>query len=148
VEEVGIILEVTPKVTPDGYIQLKLHPEVSSVDRVDENNIAIIDKRTAETEVIIKDGKTIVIGGLMETKRTETINRIPFLGDIPLLGFLFSHRQLNPNQKKELLIFVTARIVRDDEGSLLAYKTGIITSPSRPLKLDLREIKLNGIRRR
>ena len=140
-KEVGIILEVTPKVTPDGYVQLKLIPEVSSVDRVDDNDIPIIDKRTADTEVVIKDGKTIVIGGLIETKRTETVDKMPFLGDIPVIGTLFSHKTVTPNQQKELLIFVTARIVNDNEGNLLAYKTGIVTSPSRPLKLDLRQIK-------
>lgn len=142
-EDVGIILEVTPKVTPDGYVQLKLTPEVSSADRVDVNNINIVEKRIADTEVIIKDGQTIVIGGLIETRKTEVIKKVPFLGDIPGIGRMFTHTTIDPNQQKELLIFVTARIVKQNEAGLLAYKSGIVTSPPRPLKLDVREIKLD-----
>jgi len=140
--DIGIILVVTPHVTLDGHIRLSLQPEVSSADAVDENNINIINKRVAQTEVIIKDGQTIVIGGLIENKKTEATSKIPVLGDIPLLGKMFSHKTINPDSQKELLIFVTARILDEKEKGAIGYKSGIITSPPRPLKMELKDINL------
>ena len=138
-EDVGIILTVLPHVTPDGHIHLVLQPEVSSADKNDADNIAIIQKRIAQTEVIIRDGQTIVIGGLIETKNNVTTTKIPMLGDIPVLGRLFSHSSSTPS-KDELLIFVTARVVKENEKGAAAFKSGIITSPPRQLKTDLREV--------
>jgi len=138
-EDVGIILTVLPHVTPDGHIHLVLQPEVSSADTVDADNIAIIQKRIAQTEVIIKDGQTIVIGGLTETKKNIVTTKVPVMGDIPILGRLFSHNTNTPS-KDELLIFVTARVIREGEKGAAAFKSGIITSPPRVLKTDLREI--------
>ncbi|MCP4652169.1 MAG: hypothetical protein GY858_02140 [Candidatus Omnitrophica bacterium] len=141
-EDVGIILTVTPHVTPDRHIKLKLQPEVSSADEVDAaTNIHIVSKRIAQTEVIIKDGQTIVIGGLIEAKKTELIKKVPFLGSIPFVGKMFSHRNTNPNEQKELLIFVTAKILEDTDEGLIGHTTGIKLSPSRPFKLDLKAIK-------
>jgi len=138
-EDVGIILTVLPHVTPDGHIRLVLQPEVSSADKTDADSIAIIQKRIAQTEVIIKDGQTIVIGGLVETNNNVATTKIPVLGDIPVLGRLFSHSASTPT-KDELLIFVTARVVKESEKGAAAFKSGIITSPPRPFKTDLREI--------
>jgi type IV pilus assembly protein PilQ len=139
-EDVGIILTVLPHVTPDGHIHLVLQPEVSSADTVDADNIAIIQKRIAQTEVIIKDGQTIVIGGLTETKKNIVTTKVPVMGDIPFLGRLFSHNTNTPS-KDELLIFVTARVIRENEKGAAAFKSGIITSPPRVLKTDLREVR-------
>jgi type IV pilus assembly protein PilQ len=138
-EDVGIILTVLPHVTPDGHIHLVLQPEVSSADSVDADNIAIIQKRIAQTEVIIRDGQTIVIGGLVETKNNTVKTKVPVLGDIPMLGRLFSHNSTSPS-KDELLIFVTARVVKESEKGAVAFKSGIITSPPRPFKTDLHDI--------
>ena len=140
--DVGVILTVTPHVTPDGHIRLNLAPEVSSADKVDSTSgINIIEKRIVTTEVNIKDGQTVVIGGLIENRKTEAVSKIPFLGDIPLVGNFFKHTTTDPDSKVELLIFVTARVVREDEGQgkLVGYDSGIVTEQPRAYKMELRE---------
>ena len=142
--DIGVILKVTPRVTPDGHILLNLHPQVSSVTGNDANNIPIIGTRNADTTVMIKDGQTIVIGGLIATSKTEANNGLPFLSDIPLLGkLLFQSTKVDPNTKTELLIFVTARILHDTESSPVGLESSIVTNPQRPMKLDLREREVN-----
>jgi len=143
-QEVGVILTVTPQVSPDGHVKLKLKPEVSSIVGYNSGtSIPIIDKRTAETEVVIKDGQTIIIGGLVTNEKTYNTTKVPFLGDLPLLGKLFSHKEESPT-KSDLLIFVTARVVKENEGSVLAMDSGLKLSPLRPLKLKLRDAVLEG----
>ena len=73
-----------------------------------------IDTRSVETQVLVADGQTVVLGGIYETERRETISKVPFLGDIPAIGGLFRNKQRIDN-KSELLIFVTPRIL--EEGS-------------------------------
>ena len=73
-----------------------------------------MDTRSVETQVLVRDGQTVVLGGIYETERRETINKVPFLGDIPGVGFLFRSKT-NVSNKAELLIFVTPRIL--SEGS-------------------------------
>jgi len=75
-----------------------------------------IDTRAVETQVLVEDGQTVVLGGIYETERRETVNKVPFLGDIPAIGFLFRSTQMK-NDKSELLIFVTPRIL--EEGSTI-----------------------------
>jgi type IV pilus assembly protein PilQ len=75
-----------------------------------------IDTRAVETQVLVQDGQTVVLGGIYETERRETITKVPFLGDIPAVGALFRSKQLQ-NDKSELLIFVTPRIL--EEGSTI-----------------------------
>jgi type IV pilus assembly protein PilQ len=98
-------LEVTPQITPDNNIIMDL--------RVHKDNI---DTRAVETQVLVEDGQTVVLGGIYETERRETITKVPFLGDIPAIGVLFRSKQLQ-NDKSELLIFVTPRIL--EEGSTI-----------------------------
>jgi len=144
-QNVGINLEVTPQISPDGHIKLKLKPEVSNiVDYIGEdmNQRPITSTRTAETEVIIRDGMTVVIAGLVKEKDSKTVKKIPILGDIPLLGRLFSSEETGtseePREKTDLLVFVTARIVTDrndtpDESEALAG------AQVRPFKLEARK---------
>jgi type IV pilus assembly protein PilQ len=73
-----------------------------------------IDTRSIETQVLVRDGQTVVLGGIYETERRETVSKVPFLGDIPGLGVLFRSTQ-NVTNKAELLIFVTPKIL--SEGS-------------------------------
>jgi len=102
-----------------------------------------MSERYAETEVVIKSGQTIVIGGLIETKRTKSIHKIPLLGDIPLLGFFFTHKTIEPNEKSELLIFVTAKVLEEKkEQRLLAYESDLVNNFKRPFKLKLKEVNL------
>ena len=71
-----------------------------------------IDTRSVETQVLVRDGQTVVLGGIYETERRETVNKVPFLGDIPGIGFLFRSKT-NTSNKAELLIFVTPRILTE-----------------------------------
>jgi type II secretory pathway component GspD/PulD (secretin) len=146
---VGVSLEVTPRVSPDGRIKLKIKPEVSSLlgyasTREGVNEGPITSTRSAETEVQIKDGQTVVIGGLIKDESLLTIKKIPILGDIPLLGLLFTRKEVgptaSPTERTDLLIFVTARIIKETTEPLLAYETGLTTSP-RPFKLEERKLK-------
>ena len=141
-QNVGVNLQVTPQISPDGHIKLKLKPEVSNIiDYIgsDENRRPITSTRTAETEVIIKDGMTVVIAGLVKESDATTDKKIPWLGDLPLLGKLFSSRQVGtdeePREKTDLLVFVTARILKEGEAS--GSPGGV---QGRPFKTQTREI--------
>lgn len=120
-QNVGIILKVTPFITSDGFVEMIVAPEISSVSDSSvnitggTNNVVaapIINIRSADTVVVTPDGQTIVIGGLMQTQKVKTENKVPLLGDIPLLGALFKHK-VTSDAKTELLIFLTPTIVRD-----------------------------------
>ncbi|MGC9326474.1 MAG: type II secretion system protein GspD [Candidatus Hinthialibacter sp.] len=114
-EDIGIILQVTPFITQDGLVELMLAPEISSISE-DTVKISegiegqIINKRSADTVVVTPNGKTVVIGGMMEDNNAETITKVPLLGDIPLLGMAF-RRTVKNNTKTELLIFLTPYVV-------------------------------------
>jgi len=145
-QKVGISLEVTPQINPDGYIKLKLKPEVSDIDDYIEEAgkklQAITVTRTAETEVQVKDGQTVVIGGLVKDKISTTVKKIPILGDIPILGFFFSRREVgtdeDPREQTDLLIFVTATIIKETDEALVAWQSNLVTSPPKPFKLEMR----------
>ncbi len=118
-QDVGIILRVTPFITPEGMIEMIVAPEISTLtDQTipisSTTNSPVIAKRSAETVVVIPNQKTVVIGGLMENKKTENVKKIPLLGDIPLLGNLF-RRTVKDSAKTELLIFLTPTIIDSNE---------------------------------
>jgi len=112
-EDVGIILNVIPHVGHDGYITMYLHPEVSEVTGWTEDDQPIIATREATTYARVKQGETIVIGGLIENHQTDEEVKVPFLGDIPLLGYLFKNT-LENSKETELVIFVTPHLIGDD----------------------------------
>ena len=112
-------LTVTPQVTPDNNIIMDLKVHKDNVGEIISTGglggtVPSIDTRAVETQVLVKDGQTVVLGGIYETERRETINKVPVLGDIPYLGAAFRSKQ-RTNNKAELLIFVTPRIL--EEGS-------------------------------
>jgi type IV pilus assembly protein PilQ len=114
-------LEVTPQITPDNNIIMDLRVHKDNVGDIISTGglggtVPSIDTRAVETQVLVEDGQTVVLGGIYETERRETITKVPFLGDIPALGALFRSKQLQ-NDKSELLIFVTPRIL--EEGSTI-----------------------------
>jgi general secretion pathway protein D len=118
-ESVGIILNVTPHINPDGLVTLDVAPEISQLTAQTVSvgpgvNAPIIADRSATSRVGIRDGNTIVIGGLMQDQKTLTVNKIPLLGDIPLIGSLFSRTQLDKT-KTELLIFLTPHVAQQPE---------------------------------
>jgi type IV pilus assembly protein PilQ len=105
-------LDVTPSITPDGKVQMQLNITSDSPAGTAPNGEIILNKNEVNTNVLVDNGETVVLGGIFEqeTKSSQTI--VPFLGDIPYLGRLF-RKDLKSDNKRELLIFVTPRIVND-----------------------------------
>lgn len=110
--EAGIILKCTPRVNEDGIITVKVHTEVSSPMYVEDMKAYRFQKRSADTIVRLKDGQTMVIGGLIGSDEAKQMSKIPFLGDIPILGNLFKHIQKSKSDT-EVMIFLTAHEVED-----------------------------------
>jgi type IV pilus assembly protein PilQ len=109
-------LSVTPQITPDDRIIMDL---TVTQDTVGENVFSAtgglvpsIDTRKVVTQVLVNDGETVVLGGIFETERRETENKVPFLGDLPGVGVLFKSKS-RVSDKRELLIFVTPKILRE-----------------------------------
>lgn len=110
--EAGIILKCTPRVNEDGIITVKVHTEVSSPMYVEDMKAYRFQKRSADTIVRLKDGQTMVIGGLIGSDEAKQMSKVPFLGDIPILGNLFKHIQKSKSDT-EVMIFLTAHEVMD-----------------------------------
>lgn len=110
--EAGIILKCTPRVNEDGIITVKVHTEVSSPMYVEDMKAYRFQKRSADTIVRLKDGQTMVISGLIGSDEAKQMSKIPFLGDIPILGNLFKHIQKSKSDT-EVMIFLTAHEVND-----------------------------------
>jgi type IV pilus assembly protein PilQ len=112
---VGIKLTVTPTINSDGRISMEIHPSVSQVSPTITpvaGGAPGIDTRSADTNVIVRNGETIVIGGLISDTQSEAVFKVPLLGDIPLLGALFRKKSVT-RDRRELLIFVTPKIMED-----------------------------------
>lgn len=114
--ETGIKLTVTPHVSGDNRILLDLHPENNSYD-YDSKGEIVISTQEAKTKVVVADGETVVIGGLTRNESQESESGIPFLKDIPLIGNLFKYTRKSV-VKKDLVIFVTPRIIRNYVGNV------------------------------
>jgi type IV pilus assembly protein PilQ len=113
-------LKVTPLITPDNRVVLDLDVADDSVGQLVSSatggSVPSIDTRQIITQVLVNDGQTVVLGGILDTTKSKTANKVPWLGDIPVLGNLFKSTT-NVNNKTELLIFITPKILR--EGSNL-----------------------------
>ena len=121
-KEFGVRLNFTPTVAPDGMIHMKVRPEVSSLDFTQALTISgfLIPALTtdrAESEVVLRDGQSFAMAGLLDNRVTDEFNKIPWIGDVPILGNLFKSRQLTKS-KNELLIVVTPRIVHPSDTEL------------------------------
>ena len=130
-EDIGIILTVTPHISGDGMVELEVEPEISTVlpETVkisDTVQASTFGKRSAKTRVIVPDGQTVVIGGLMDDKEEETVRKVPLLGDIPLLGGLFRRKTVEKSQT-ELLIFLTPHVVTGKTAAALRAQPDRIT---------------------
>lgn len=106
---VGIILLVHPRVNDDGNITLRVHPVVSTVSAI-SNGLPQTSAREAETIVRVKDGDTIVIGGLIRDDDVKAMSKIPFLGDLPILGYLFKN-EYRDHRRSEVMVFLTIKIL-------------------------------------
>jgi general secretion pathway protein D len=110
--DVGIILTVTPRITSNGYVTMDVTQTANDLVSYTSFNAPIVNQREAQTTVSVKDGETVVLGGIIKNSSTLTRNKIPLLGDIPLLGPLFQSTN-KTKTKTELLVFLTPRIVKD-----------------------------------
>jgi general secretion pathway protein D len=113
--DVGKILKITPHVTEGRLVRMNLSLEVTNIDLAStlatSTTLPVTQKRTVDTTVIVKDKQTLVIGGLIEENTTDNATKVPVLGDIPLLGWLF-RSTTETTQKTNLYIFLTPRVIK------------------------------------
>ncbi|MCM8816992.1 MAG: hypothetical protein NC913_05720 [Candidatus Omnitrophica bacterium] len=109
-KDVGIILKITPQISQDKYVRLKIHQEVTKVITETADGALTTAKREADTTLIVPNNQTVVLGGLIRNDTENTVQKVPFLGDIPGLGRLFK-RETKGSVKTNLLIFITPRII-------------------------------------
>jgi type IV pilus assembly protein PilQ len=106
-------LKVKPHITPDGKIAMELDVNKDTPNtRLSTGAGVAIDTKHVKTEVLVENGGTVVIGGIFEQVTRNNVQRIPFLGDLPYIGFLFKNREII-DDKTELLVFITPRIVTE-----------------------------------
>ena len=114
-KEVVLELKVTPTITNDGRVFLALavkKDEVAELLQTPQGVVPAITKREINTAVLVQDAETVVLGGVYEISSREDLQKVPFLGDVPLLGNLFRNKN-KTTSKAELLIFVTPKLLRD-----------------------------------
>lgn len=117
-KDVGITLRITPQISEGDYVKLNIYQEISAV--VQESAIITVSvgptftKRATKTSVVLKDKQTVVIGGLLQERDEGQMYKVPLLGDIPLLGFLFRYKSVD-KKKTNLLVFLTPHIIREME---------------------------------
>ncbi len=114
--DVGKILKITPHVTEGRLVRMTISLEVTSIDRaataVTSSTLPVTLKRTVDTTVIVKDNQTVVIGGLIDDSTSDNETKVPVLGDIPLLGWMFRNKSAQ-NSKTNLYIFLTPRVIKN-----------------------------------
>jgi type II secretory pathway component GspD/PulD (secretin) len=108
---VGIILLVRPRVNVDGQITMRVHPVVSTVTGIGAGNLPQTSTREAETTVRVKDGETMVIGGLIRDEMSKVVQEVPFLAKLPLVGELFRSNSTT-HRKSEIMVFITPHLVK------------------------------------
>ncbi len=130
-QTLGISLTVTPHINPDGIVTMLINPEIdtltgqiveitaptpatSTTAATPGLSEQVWGKRLATSQIAVRDGQTIVIGGMIQDQRTDTINKVPVLGDLPLIGYLFRHTVVDKN-KQEVLIFITPMVAMTPE---------------------------------
>ena len=116
--DVGVTLYVTPTINKGGFVRMNIKPEISSVsdwlETTEGNRIPIVATSNVETDVLVKDGRTIIIAGLMKETEEKDLAKIPMLGNIPILGGLFRNVS-DQYEKRELIIFLTPNIISGGE---------------------------------
>jgi type IV pilus assembly protein PilQ len=115
-KDATLALEVTPQITPDDRIIMELNVKQDTVGQV-FNGVPSINTNQIETQVLVNNGQTVVLGGIFQTDRNVSTTKTPFIGDLPYVGRLF-RRTVERDDKTELLIFITPRIIQDSLSSL------------------------------
>jgi general secretion pathway protein D len=123
--DVAQTLKVTPHVTENRLVRMQINLEVTNINQAatltTSSTLPVTNKRTVDTTVIVRDQQTIVIGGLIDDTTTDNENKVPALGDIPLLGWLFKNKSKTRN-KTNLYVFITPRVIKNPEEANLIYK--------------------------
>jgi general secretion pathway protein D len=123
--DVGKILKITPHVTEGRLVRMNLSLEVTNIDLAStlttSSTLPVTQKRTVDTTVIVKDNQTVVIGGLIDESSTNNETKVPVLGDLPILGWLFRSETVT-NQKTNLYIFLTPRVIKSPAEAQDVYK--------------------------
>ncbi len=123
--DVGVQLKVTPVINDEGFILMKIRPEVSRIDHTvtvaTGDKIPVVDTTNAETRVMVEDGNTIIIGGLIRNEGSRNTEKIPGLGDLPILGNMFRHVR-DDKTKVEMVVFLTPHII-DGEKNMTQFDT-------------------------
>ena len=120
-KDVGVILNITPHINEENFIRLKISQQVSKVTSGADKAMPTTLKRTTKTTVVVKDNETIVIGGLVGDSTDDATYKVPLLGDIPLLGWLFKSNSTN-REKTNLYVFLTPHIVRTRKDAAVLYQ--------------------------
>jgi general secretion pathway protein D len=112
-KDVGIILKIKPQISEGDYIRLEINQEISQVKDFKGQAIDLVTtKRSAKTNVVVKNKETVVIGGLIQDTENDVISKVPFLGDIPLLGWMFKTTS-KVRKKTNLVLLLTPYIIKD-----------------------------------
>ena len=139
-QDTGVILEVTPQISKDGYVTMNLKPSVTELELSRFTNAYDTHKRATETTVMVKDGETVIIGGLIKSKHERGLKKLPFFGDIPVLGAAFRYKSKD-DVDRELVIFITPSIVKDD----FSYALGSISEREQEKPKAVREKEISSI---
>ena len=135
-KKVGIQMSVTPRINDNKYITVAVKPEISSIsqwyDGAPQEGTPVIRKALAETSVVVKDGVTIIIGGMIRDRKDTSTTKVPLLGSIPLLGRLFRYDSTS-SQNTEIIVFLTPRIISGEEPFLLMKDVKKTPKPLRPV---------------
>jgi len=150
--DIGVKLHVTPTINRSGFVTMKIKPEVSSSTENytygdPETTVPVVSTTQAETSVMIKDGTTIIIAGLIRDNRSDATSEVPYLADIPLFGFMFKKTNKSV-QKKELAIFITPHIISGETDYMEVPEKpplgeGRFTMPERPAFYRRKPVKLS-----
>jgi general secretion pathway protein D len=123
--DVAKTLKITPHVTEDRLVRMQINLEITNINRAatltTSSTLPVTNKRTVDTTVIVEDEQTVVIGGLIDDTTTENDNKVPGLGDVPLLGWLFKN-QSEESTKTNLFIFITPRVIKNPQEAAKIYK--------------------------
>jgi general secretion pathway protein D len=120
-KDVGVVLNITPHINEENFIRLKISQQVTKVTSASTSATPTTLKRTAKTTVVVKDNETIVIGGLVGDSTQDNTYKVPLLGDIPLLGWLFKTNSTS-REKTNLYVFLTPHIVRTQKNAANLYQ--------------------------
>ena len=119
----GVLLDITPEISNDGSITLRINPSISetasqlSVDNATRSMPPDLSRRQMSSVISVKDGSRVILGGLINTKNIQDDNKVPLLGDIPVLGYLFKREGMS-KRTEEIVIIIEPHIVKKEKDSL------------------------------